>query len=154
LEDTAQRKVRVRLRSPTLTTHGVRGKEKSEPRVLRVSTYISNTPPRFHGKAKWKRKKKGMDGETRKNLGKRCKRRTMHLTINKSASKGTRSNRTPHLSPSSRLIWSARLMTPASMMWSVLVSRSLPRRKRKSTRMEWIDVPSHGSMSSSFIECK
>jgi hypothetical protein len=50
----------VRLRSPTLTTHGVRGKEKSEPRVLRVSTYISNTPPRFHmakpngkGKREW-----------------------------------------------------------------------------------------------------
>jgi hypothetical protein len=34
--------IAVRLRSPTLTTHGVRGKEKSEPRVLRVSTYISN----------------------------------------------------------------------------------------------------------------
>jgi hypothetical protein len=61
------------------------GRDRGEewPRVLRVSTAISNTPTRFHMAKpnKWKRKK-GMDGETRKKLGKRCKRRTMHLTIN------------------------------------------------------------------------
>jgi len=34
-----------------------------------------------YGKAKWKQKKR-IDGETKKDLGKRCKRRTMHLPIN------------------------------------------------------------------------
>jgi hypothetical protein len=49
------------------------------PRVLGIYT---NTPPRFHMAKPNENGKKRIDGETKKNLGKRCKRRTMHLTIN------------------------------------------------------------------------
>ena len=58
----------VRLRSPTLTTHGVRGKEKSEPRVLRVSTSVSQHPPTIScGGAKMESVKQWeMDEETRR----------------------------------------------------------------------------------------
>ena len=50
----------VRLRSPTLTTHGVRGKEKSEPRVLRVSTAIYQHPPTIScGEAKMEAENNG-----------------------------------------------------------------------------------------------
>jgi hypothetical protein len=52
------------------------------PRVLRVSTVTPTPPHDFIWRSQMETEKKGMDGETRKNLGKRCKRRTMHLTIN------------------------------------------------------------------------
>jgi hypothetical protein len=68
-----------RPRVPSYTIGRDRGEEW--PRVLRVSTDIQHPPTISYGEAKWKQKK-GMDGETRKKLGKRCKRRTMHLTIN------------------------------------------------------------------------
>jgi len=58
----------------------------------------------------------------------------------------------PHLSPSSRLIGSARLMTPTSTIWAVLASCLLTWRKRKSSRTEWMGVPSPGIKKSSFIE--
>ena len=67
-------------------------RRKSGLEYLGYLRLYQHPPTISYGEAKWKRKK-GMDGETRKNLGKRCKRRTMHLTINRKRTKKWKTKR-------------------------------------------------------------